>query len=164
MNLVYASFWRRFMAFFLDIILVGFISLPASLLFKIINMDSFVINNLFSLFLNIAYFVFYQARFGQTIGKKILGIKIVNQEGQTPSVFIFFLREIIGKTASALMLGIGYLWMLWDGKKQSIHDKIASTFVVRVLENQNPASVVPTAGTPTATGVPTVTNQSIPVA
>ncbi|HCB22768.1 TPA: RDD family protein, partial [Candidatus Daviesbacteria bacterium] len=44
----------------------------------------------------------------------------------------FALREILGKLASGLILGIGYLMVAWDSKKQGLHDKIASTYVVRV--------------------------------
>jgi uncharacterized RDD family membrane protein YckC len=44
----------------------------------------------------------------------------------------FFLREIIGKIVSSIILFIGYLMILWDGKKQGLHDKIAGTVVIKV--------------------------------
>lgn len=82
--------------------------------------------------LSIAYYVFYQQRAGQTLGKKALGIKVVDVSGNTPSLMTFFLREIIGKFISSLILGIGYLMVLWDSKKQGLHDKIAGTYVIKV--------------------------------
>jgi uncharacterized RDD family membrane protein YckC len=37
----------------------------------------------------------------------------------------------VGKIISSLVV-IGYLWALWDEKKQAIHDKIAGTVVIKV--------------------------------
>jgi uncharacterized RDD family membrane protein YckC len=40
----------------------------------------------------------------------------------------------IGRYVSALIIYIGYLWMLWDEEKQCWHDKLASDVVVRVSD------------------------------
>jgi uncharacterized RDD family membrane protein YckC len=40
----------------------------------------------------------------------------------------------IGRYVSALIIYIGYLWMLWDKEKQCWHDKFASDVVVRVSD------------------------------
>jgi uncharacterized RDD family membrane protein YckC len=84
-----------------------------------------------SLVISILYWVVYQGQTGQTVGKKIMGIKVVTSSGKTPSMGTLFLRETIGKFVSSLILGIGYLMILWDEKKQGLHDKIASTYVVK---------------------------------
>lgn len=69
---------------------------------------------------------------GQTVGKKLMGIRVVDIQGTRPSMGKFFLREIIGKMlVNQLTLDIGYLWVLWDSKRQGLHDKIASTYVVK---------------------------------
>ncbi len=130
----YASFGRRFVAVFLDFLIVG---IPTGILNYVLTLvlqtDS---TTQLAYVLNIAagfgYYVLYQSKAGQTLGKKVLGVKVVNAEGHTPSMITFFLREFIGKLVSGLILGIGYLWPLWDKNKQALHDKIASTFVVRV--------------------------------
>ncbi len=86
-----------------------------------------------SLVIAVVYFVFLQQKMGgQTLGKKALGIKVVDASGKVPSYVTLFLREIIGKLISAIIFGIGYLMVVWDSKKQGLHDKIASTFVIKV--------------------------------
>lgn len=85
-----------------------------------------------SLVMSILYYVGLQGYMGQTLGKKVMGIRVVDEKGQKPSYFTFFLREIIGKFVSAIILLIGYFMILWDSKKQGLHDKIASTYVVKV--------------------------------
>ncbi|MBI4337857.1 MAG: RDD family protein [Chloroflexi bacterium] len=79
------------------------------------------------------YYVLMTGLRGQTLGKMALGIKVVDERGQVPGVGRAALREVIGKFLSALALGLGFLWIAWDGKKQGWHDKIATTFVVRAL-------------------------------
>ena len=66
---------------------------------------------------------------GQTIGKKIMGIKVVSASGGQIDWLKAFIRAV-SKILSALPLGLGYFWMLWDEKSQTWHDKIADTFVV----------------------------------
>jgi uncharacterized RDD family membrane protein YckC len=39
--------------------------------------------------------------------------------------------RFFGKYVSAIILLIGYLMMLWDDKKQTLHDKMAGTLVVK---------------------------------
>ncbi len=99
---------------------------------------------LINLAISIGYWVFYQASAGQTLGKKVMGIKVVDLSGNKPTAMTFFLREIIGKMVSAIILFIGYLMILWDAKKQGLHDKIAGTIVVKVanapIQSQSPAT------------------------
>lgn len=144
MEAQYASRWRRFFAALLDgIILLVFQSIIGMMLgFGALSLTgneftsaattavwmSYVVN----LTISVAYWVFLQASMGQTLGKKALGIKVVDSEGKTPSVVTFFLREIVGKIVSAIILLIGYLMILWDDKRQGLHDKIAGTYVIKV--------------------------------
>lgn len=67
---------------------------------------------------------------GQTLGKMFLGIRVVSIDGKPITWGKALLREILGKMISVLVLGLGYLWVIWDGKKQAWHDKIAGTYVV----------------------------------
>lgn len=88
---------------------------------------------LMGLVIGIGYFVFYQFKTGQTIGKKMQGIKVVDiQTGQTPTKGKLFLREIIFKMASGLLLGFGFVILFFDPKRQALHDKLAGTIVVNV--------------------------------
>ena len=81
----------------------------------------------------IFYYIYFIGRFGQTLGKRWLGVKVVKVgTNEAPGYSKAFLREIVGKIASMLVLFLGFLWMLWDPQKQTWHDKIAGTIVVKV--------------------------------
>jgi uncharacterized RDD family membrane protein YckC len=133
MNQRYAGFWIRFVAVLIDGILLGIVNYILGRLFGLIlGENSTPVASLLGWVISIGYYVVYQQKYQQTIGKKAMKIKVVTYDGKTPTMFTFFLREIIGKLISAIILFIGYLMVLWDAKKQALHDKIASTYVVYV--------------------------------
>ncbi len=75
---------------------------------------------------------------GQTLGKKVLGIRVVNrQNGQplgTGKGFLRHLTQFIGSFLSCfglLYLILDSLWPLWDGNKQALHDKVAGSVVIK---------------------------------
>lgn len=82
------------------------------------------------------YFIYYQARSGQTLGKKFLGIKVIKIDGTKPTIIDFVIRELFGKALSALVLYIGFLMIIWDKNRQGLHDKLAKTYVVKVVPPQ----------------------------
>lgn len=126
----YAGFWIRFAAAFLDSVIVVAVSWILMLVLLAVNLGA--IGFLIQLLLGIGYYVWFQSRTGQTLGKKVMKIKVVNASGATPSIGTFALRELLGKLVSVLILYIGFLMVAWDSKKQGLHDKIASTYVVKV--------------------------------
>lgn len=126
----YAGFWIRFAAALLDSVIILALSMIAATVFSAVKLGT--VGSIAQLLLGIGYYVWFQSRTGQTLGKKVMKIKVVNSAGATPSLGTFALREIVGKLVSSLILGIGYLMVAWDSKKQGLHDKIASTYVVRV--------------------------------
>ncbi|WP_270937650.1 RDD family protein [Falsiroseomonas oryzae] len=66
-----------------------------------------------------------------TPGKLVLGLRIVDAEtGGVPTIGRLVLRYV-GYLVSALPLGLGYLWALWDKRRQGWHDKMAGTLVVK---------------------------------
>jgi uncharacterized RDD family membrane protein YckC len=66
-----------------------------------------------------------------TPGKLVLGLRIVDADtGGVPTVGRFVLRYL-GYLVSAIPLGLGYLWAIWDPRRQGWHDKMAGTLVVR---------------------------------
>jgi uncharacterized RDD family membrane protein YckC len=77
------------------------------------------------------YFIAMTAVFGQTIGKMITGIRVVRSDGRSVS----FLRALIRFFAyipSGVLLFAGFLWILWDPERQSWHDMLADTVVIRL--------------------------------
>ena len=68
---------------------------------------------------------------GQTWGKRIVGVKAIRVETGEPIGW----GRAIGRTLfagfiSAQIFYIGYLWMLWDDRNQTLHDKVVGSVVV----------------------------------
>ncbi|NTW42088.1 MAG: RDD family protein, partial [Cellulomonadaceae bacterium] len=70
-----------------------------------------------------------QGRTGQSLGKSALKIRLVGElTGQPIGAGKAFLRDICHVVDGILYLG--YLWPLWDAKKQTFSDKIMGTLVI----------------------------------
>lgn len=72
-----------------------------------------------------------QGHTGQTVGKGMLNIRLVRLDGITPpgvglSIGRYFLHVFI----DGALCNLGYLWPLWDDKRQTFADKIVDTVVV----------------------------------
>jgi len=73
-----------------------------------------------------------QGNTGQTVGKQVLGLKLVGADtGQPVGPGKAFLRQLTHILDSAACY-IGYLWPLWDEKKQTFADKINNTYVIKL--------------------------------
>lgn len=71
-----------------------------------------------------------QGTTGQSIGKKAMGIRLVKEStGGSVGVGMVFVREILAFINAFFYLG--YLWPLWDTKRQTFTDKIVGSVVVR---------------------------------
>jgi uncharacterized RDD family membrane protein YckC len=71
---------------------------------------------------------------GTTLGGIILGLKIVRTDGR-PINFAIALVRLLGSFFSAAVLGLGFFWAGWSQSKESWHDKIAGTVVVKFPRN-----------------------------
>lgn len=88
---------------------------------------------LFGLLSPLAWFtygVLPLARSGATLGKEMLGLRVVDPKGRNPSLTQAFLRESAGRWLNAVVLNLGFLLMFWDRDRQALHDMVADTFVV----------------------------------
>jgi uncharacterized RDD family membrane protein YckC len=66
-----------------------------------------------------------------TPGKMVLRLRVVDAEtGRTPPFGRLVIRYF-GYILSGLPLGLGYLWMIWDPRRQCWHDRLARTLVVQ---------------------------------
>lgn len=71
-------------------------------------------------------------RTGQTWGRRIVGNKVTRVDtGDVPGIGRAIGRELFGWIVSASIMYLGYLWMIWDNDRQTWHDKVAGTVVVR---------------------------------
>ncbi len=112
-----ASFWERIGAAFLDIILIGIVA-------------HLVHGGTFALLVALAYFAGMWAWKGTTIGGIVLGTKVVRLDGRPVNLLVALVRGLAA-AFSAIVLFLGFLWIIWDADKQAWHDKIAGTVVVR---------------------------------
>jgi uncharacterized RDD family membrane protein YckC len=126
----YAGFWIRFLASFIDGILL-------TALAYILGLQSSAQTALFSVeqnihnLMSIVYYILLTGFLGQTLGKMIVGVKVVRTEGAPAGWGAVILRETIGKIVSAIVIGLGFIWAGFDKHKQGWHDKIAGTYVVK---------------------------------
>lgn len=73
---------------------------------------------------------------GQTVGKMLMGLTILNMDGTDIRLGTVVLRHIAGYPATALTLGIGFLISAVNASGRSLHDFIAGTIVVRGRKTQ----------------------------
>ena len=78
------------------------------------------------------YYIAFTYTSGQTVGKKIFRIKVVNDDMSKASFWRVLYRETIGRfLAEVYIFGfIGYFIILLDDKKRGIHDRLSDTRVV----------------------------------
>jgi len=138
-----AGFSIRLAAYFIDSIMVTLCTLFLLLnLFILINFFSNnngnisdVLNTVlipfyfFSYLLKCFYFTFFHSYNGQTVGKLMCGIRVVDLKGKNIPIFKSFVR-FFGYYLSLYCLGFGFLWVLIDKNRQGWHDKLAGSIVV----------------------------------
>ena len=129
---MYAGFWRRVFAYILDWIICGIVW--ACVLFpfngKVLSPLTFALLLLVCLTLWFFYFVYAEASPWQaTLGKMILGIKVVDTHGYRISIARSAGRNIC-LSLSIITFYIGFLMCLWTRKEQCLHDIISDCLVV----------------------------------
>ncbi len=137
----YAGFWRRFLAWLIDAIILGVVG---TILSAVLGLGSgsagggsasFNFNaggTLLNIVLGLLYFTLMIALVnGKTVGAMALGIRVVPADGGgSVSIGKALIRTIVAYV-SGLVIALGYLWMLWDSNKQTWHDKAAGTYVIK---------------------------------
>ncbi len=138
----YAGFWQRFLAFWVDGLILSIIGIGLSFSlgtdpFAVEANDNLkVIDRVFSLIVIIAFSILFWVYYdGATPGKKLLAIKVVHGENAQPITLAVAVIRYFSYLLSLPTLGLGYLWVAFDSKKQGWHDKIAGTYVVKTDKN-----------------------------
>jgi uncharacterized RDD family membrane protein YckC len=73
---------------------------------------------------------FQAGKTGQSWGKRVLGISLISEQtGQPIGAGMAFVRDIC-HIVDSIICDIGYLFPLWDAKRQTLADKIMRTVVV----------------------------------
>ncbi len=147
-DLVYAGFWRRALAYFLDEALVtlasvlaavpiamlvgSFSSDPRPRLFDLFNPATFqtgfsFIYLLFSIF----YYVWIQSKFGTTFAKRWLGVWVIDRVTQQKMTLGQSVARFTWSFFSTLPLGAGYWMAAFQSEKRTFHDLMAQTISIR---------------------------------
>lgn len=121
----YAGFWIRLGAYLIDVVIT----------FVPLYLIQLVIPNPLSIVSTIVY-ALYAAILagpfrGATPGKKVLGLRVVDELGNTPGFGQLFLRYSLGYFISGIILAIGFIMIGTGEQKQGLHDKMFGTYVVR---------------------------------
>src|SRR5687768_7926348 len=123
-----AGFGIRLVGAIIDGILLAIV---AFILGMIVGMTTNSGRQLLSYAIGAIYFTYFHGSTGQSLGQKIVNIKVVDEEtGGNIDYVRAFIRWLVS-IVSGLVILLGYLWMLWDPKKQTWHDKASRALVVK---------------------------------
>jgi uncharacterized RDD family membrane protein YckC len=127
-----AGFWVRFFAILIDSVGIGIVSGILSG-FMNASTDPFdTSRSSLQTLIGVLYFCYFWSAQGggQTLGMRVLNIKVVRTDGSALTILQAFIRYI-GLIVSVACIFIGVIWAAFDANKQGWHDKIAGTYVIR---------------------------------
>ena len=77
------------------------------------------------------YYGYFWSKDGQSPGKKLLGVMVVQKDGRSMSFVKAGLRGTLGYWISGLIFGLGFIWAIFDTDNETWHDMIFGTRVIR---------------------------------
>ncbi|MEX0162316.1 RDD family protein [Pseudomonas brassicacearum] len=83
------------------------------------------------LFVLFGFFAKFWTHNGQTLGMQVWCIRVQNADGTAISLWQALLRFVVA-IASLLLVGLGFIWALFDKRKRSWHDIYSDTQLVRI--------------------------------
>ncbi|MEH6596050.1 MAG: RDD family protein [Colwellia polaris] len=132
----YVGFGSRFLASIIDSVLVVMLTLP--ILYSIYGAEyfetddsfkgssDFIISYILPVLVVILFWIYKSA----TPGKMLVSAKIVDAKTGNQPTPLQCITRYLGYYVSMFALGLGFLWIVWDDKKQGWHDKMAGTVVI----------------------------------
>jgi uncharacterized RDD family membrane protein YckC len=135
-DFAYAGFWRRFAATLVDGLVIGlpFFVLQRAVLGVLGYEAAGTVAlgfGLLQLAVTLAYFARWEsAASGATFGKKLLGIRVIDETGRQVS-FGRALARNLGKILSSAICGLGFLFVAFTMRKCAWHDSLAGCLVVK---------------------------------
>jgi uncharacterized RDD family membrane protein YckC len=143
-EVVYAGFWRRFVAVILDGLILMVPGELISMAIKIPWLSQLdagtspvlaavlaFVSSFISLGIDWLYFAFMESGHRQaSVGKMALGLKVTNEAGGRIT-FGQATGRYFGRILSGIILFIGYFMNLWDPRRQTLHDKMSHTLVIK---------------------------------
>lgn len=148
-QMVYGGFWIRFVAKFLDGLLMWVVNTAANLALSFLFFGRLIfepnasdvdqagtliafqgVTFLVNLTTGLLYAWFFISRYSATPGKMALGLKIVCADG-SPLGHGRIIGRYFAEILSGLILGIGYIMAAFDDEKRTLHDRICDTRVIK---------------------------------
>ncbi len=146
-KIIIAKWTDRFLAWLIDFIIVSIIS--TSIIFAsfgTINYeydeDDFWAESTQYIPTSILFFVYWtilEYKTGQTIGKKILNLKVTDIHGNSPSLK----GIIVSSFGKSFLLPIDVVlgWILTNEKRQRVFNKLGDTLIVKIKEPENSSDI-----------------------
>lgn len=145
-ELEYVGFWARVGASFIDTILVGIIIWPLLTAFYgesywtgesfVQGPMDFLLSWIFPAVAVILFWVMKQA----TPGKMAVSARLVDAKTGNAASTGQLVGRYLAYYLSLIPIGLGFIWVAFDGRKQGWHDKLAGTVVIR-KKNREPKPV-----------------------
>ncbi len=143
-NLQSPGLIRRLAAIFYDLLLIGGLLFLAMALVVVsmgvisgweqLDTESLRNNPIYITYLMLIpllFFVGFWRTGGQTLGMRAWRFRIVDTTGQAPTLKACLLRYLAALLSWGA-LGLGFLWMLVDGKNLTWHDRLSGTRLIMV--------------------------------
>jgi uncharacterized RDD family membrane protein YckC len=145
-ELEYAGFWSRLAALIVDNAIVTIFGLALLIAAGFVGVGAVVIANFVFMLVAFLYWPLMESSERQaTIGKQLLGIQVVDDNGARLT-FVRSLLRNLAKIISSLPFGLGFLLAAFTAKKQALHDMITKCLVVRSGPSQFLKAVIATVG------------------
>jgi uncharacterized RDD family membrane protein YckC len=125
---------RRLAAIFYDcLLLTAVLFVGTSILIPIIGGNAIESGNLaynaFLLSISFLYFGWHWVKGGQTLGMRSWHIFVINESRQNPN-WRQATQRFFSAVLSLLLLGLGFLWSLFDKNKLALHDRLSKTRLI----------------------------------
>lgn len=134
-NQEFIGFWKRVVAYIIDVVIVMVVAFVVSIILRMVmtfSSEEAVGQMAMSVYTIVffSYFILLESSAKQaTVGKGLLGMKVINRDGERLSILNAAGRNI-ARILSGLIFAIGYLMVLFTKKRQALHDILAKTYVV----------------------------------
>jgi uncharacterized RDD family membrane protein YckC len=122
-----AGFWLRFLGTVIDLVAIGTIGR----LFEIEPPGFMLIWT--------AYHIVMWGLKGATVGGLVVGTRIVRTDGSPMGFSVAIVRSLASFLSAAALL-LGFFWAGWSAQRQSWHDIIAGTYVLKTRPSIQPAA------------------------
>ena len=144
---LYGGFWRRLGAFVIDAVMICLLCVVMAVMayvaykvglaahYRKVSFGNATPLMAFLTFgvvlLASAYFIVFHGMGGQTIGKSVLGLRVIGSEEERITYGRALLRWIATIGFGVLSFGVSVLWIMWSREKRGWHDYLARTWVIR---------------------------------